>query len=393
MATNIFFFLKSKVQWGIVFGIFIFLVYSCRDTKSFLVEGDFTQAVPTPIKLYLLLEEGATLIDSIYLNEGTHFKLQGDAEIPSIYLIKYLNGQSIYLVIHPEDQIKLTINNSTREISYYVEGSADSKLINELIRKQNIVLNKIDQLSKKIAADPNNSVFRTEADSIYARLLKEHKVYTINFIYSNPKSLANIMALYQNFGVKTKPLFDRQNDIKIFDFVDSNLISLYPGSVSIKILDRQIAETKEQLKQKKYYEGTVTEGRMLNSFTALTTTGDTVSFIDIAYTLNILYYWASWNEYSMRELINLNNLLKKTTVPVNVITVSLDNSESELKKAMQADSIKTPVVCEYKYWDSELVKRYSIKRIPSLIMTNDAGVVVAKDIYSNELLNKISQYE
>jgi hypothetical protein len=375
-----------------IFFIIILLTYSCNNAKSFRIEGNLKKAVPTPVKLYLLLEEGATLIDSTNIEEGSTFMLKGKAEHPSIYLIKYFNGQSIYLVIHPGDNIKITIDNLSPEITYYIEGSADSKLVNELIRKQKLVLKKVDQLSRKLAENPDDIFLRTDVDFEYAKLISEHKIYTINFIHSHPKSLSNILALYQNFGVKTSSIFDRYSDIEIFDFVDSNLIALYPGSVSVKVLDRQVAETKEQIIQKKYFENTITEGRILTSFQNITVSGDTVTFPNVTGKLNILYFWASWNSYSMKELININNLFKSNANEINIISVSLDNSVEELKMVISNDSISLPVVCDYKYWESELVNLYSIRRIPALILANRDGLVIAKDIFSNNLTDKLSQY-
>jgi thiol-disulfide isomerase/thioredoxin len=356
------------------------------------VEGNFKNAVPTPVNLYLLQEKGALLIDSVEVKEGNSFKLRGEAENPAIYLIKYFNGQSIYVVVHPGDNLKISIDNTTPEISYYLEGSADVKLLNELIRKQNIVLKNIDELSRKIAEKPDDIFVRTDVDFAYAKLLREHKMYTINFIHSHANSMVNIMALYQNFGLKTRSLFDRYEDVELFDFVDSNLIALYPGSESVKILDKQVAETKEQIRNKKYYESSVTEGRLFPSFQDTTIHGDTINFPSSAAKINILYFWASWNPYSYKELVMLDNLNRSNGNVINVLSVSLDSSPDKLIQTITPDSIKVPVICDYKYWDSEIVNRLSVRKVPTLFVINAEGLVIARDIYAADLKNKISEY-
>lgn len=368
------------------------IAIACSKPKSFKIDGEFKNAVPTPVKLYLLLEKGAKLVDSVDIKEGNSFKLKGEADNPAIYLVKYFNNQNIYLVVHPGDHLKISIDNTTPEITYYLEGSADAKLLNELIRKQDIVLKSIDQLSRKLKTDPDNIFLRTDVDFTYSKLMREHKMYTINFIHSHPTSMANIMALYQNFGVKTHSLFDRYEDIEVFDFVDSNLIALYPGSESVKILDKQVAESKEQIRQKKYYESSVTEGRILPSFQEITINGDTLSFPSPTSKINILFFWASWNPYSLKELLNLDKLGKKLANEINIISVSLDSSPSELNNAIAPDSVKIPIICDYKYWDSDIINRFSIHKIPSTIVTNKEGLVIAKDIFSDELTNKVSEY-
>jgi hypothetical protein len=383
---------KIRIAFHILFTAIILLAFGCGGSKTFKVSGSFTKAEQTPIRLYLLLEDGATLIDSVYLSDDTKFQLKGEAEFPSIYLLKYFNGQSIYLAVYPGDKINVSIDNSTPEISYYIEGSADSKLINELSRKQNIILKRIDQLSKKLADNPEDLGLKSETDFGYSKLLREHKMYTINFIHRHPQSMANILALYQNFGIKTHSLFDRYNDIEIFDFVDSNLIALYPGSESVKVLDKQVAEAKEQIRQKKYFESTITEGRILAPFQKISVTGDTVIFPGISQKLNILYFWASWNNYSLKELANIRKLSVNSGNEINIITISLDNSSDELQKSLSLDTIPVQVICDYKYWESELVNQYSIRRIPALVLTNKEGLVLAKDVFASDLDSKISQY-
>jgi hypothetical protein len=61
-----------------------------------------------------------------------------------------------------------------------------------------------------------------------------------------------------------------------------------------------------------------------------------------------------------------------------------------LNSFLTTDSTKEPVFCDYKYWDSEIAAIYSIKRIPSVILTNKEGIIIAKDLFSNELINRVT---
>jgi hypothetical protein len=381
---------KIRLSASILF--FVIMMFSCKNESSFVISGNFRKPDPTPIKLYHLLEEGSQIVDSLNLTEGVTFKLRGEIDHPSIYLLKYFNGQSIYLIIFPGDRIKLDIDNTTSDLNYYVEGSPDSKLVSELSVKQNLLIRSLDELGKQLTGKPDDILLRIQVNGAYAKLFNEHKDYTRNFIYKHPKSMANIMALYQNFGTKSQPLFDRYEDLKLFNFVDSTLVTLYPSSEAVKVLDKEVAETKEQISQKKYLEKSVTEGRLLPKFYSATISGDTVSINLSSNKPSLLFFWASWNKYSVGELLNINRIQSLAGKEnLNIITVSLDNSPEQLNKILTADSISVPVVCDYKYWDSELAGRYSIRRIPSTILVNKEGLVVAKDIFSKELSDKIFQ--
>ena len=124
--------------------VILLFLSSCHQDNDFIVTGRFQQAEATPVELFLLLEDNSQPIDSVFAQDGS-FTLTGSTDHSSIYLLRYYNDQSIYLVIHPNDKINLTIDNSMPEIAYYVGNSADSKHIKELTDQQNIVLKQIDQ--------------------------------------------------------------------------------------------------------------------------------------------------------------------------------------------------------------------------------------------------------
>ena len=372
--------------------ILIALIPSCKQEKNFSVEVSLEVPDPTPVQLYLLSENRSELVDSVYLDENAKARLHGKAEYSSLYLVKFFNDQSIFLVIHPSDKIKLEINNSTDEISYYVKGSADSRLIKEITDKQNLVLKSIDQLSLVWEENRSDSTLRRSIDSSYSVLLKNHQKYTRDFIYANPNSLASILALYQNFGRKSQPLFDRYDDLDIFNFVDSNLTILYPQTEAVKALNKEVTETKEQIAHNKYIEKRVAEGLPLPKFKAISVDGDTI-IVDDGINMNVLVlFWASWNSFSVEELLLLNEFYKqRKTDKIKIITISIDSSKEILRDFIQNNSIELPVICDYKYWDSELVGRYAIKRIPSVLLTNKAGIITAKNIFSDELIEKLRE--
>jgi hypothetical protein len=371
--------------------VLLILLFGCKKEYNLRIEGRFRVSDQTPVRLYVLLQKTAKLVDSVNLTQGNTFVLKGSLRLPSIYMLKFFNGQTIYLVVKPGDKLKIDIDNSTQELTYYVEGSYDSRLIKELNDKQQIVLKQIDQLSRGLEEHRSDSSFHLAVDSAYAILLKKHKEYTLHQIYTNPKSLANILALYQNFGKKPQPIFNKYEDLKVFDFVDSNLVALYPESEPVKALDREVVETKEQIVQKKILENTVVEGRLLPKWSGLSISGDTINIDPNAGKAYLLFFWASWNPYSVEELKMVDSLFKMYGAKeLNVVTFSLDPSKDKLNSFLLTDSIKVPVLCDYKYWDSDFAASYSVKRIPSVILTNKEGIIIAKDLFSSDLFNKVT---
>ena len=376
----------------IISGIILSLILvfgRCSSEKKFKVQGKFKVTDPTPVRLYYLTEQNSQLIDSVKSVTGS-FTLTGKISFAGIYLLKFYNDQSIYLVIHPGDRINVDIDNAGSEISYYVENSPDSKRIKELSDKQNLVLRQIDELSKDWESNRSDTSMRRKIDSAYMSLLHRHKQYTESFIYEDPKSLANIMALYQNFGRKTQPLFDRYDDFNIFNFVDSNLVLLYPETEAVKALNREVNETGQEIKDKKYIEKIVAEGRPFPDFKYPDIHGDTLQITQTYNKPVVLYFWASWNPYSVTGLLELNNFYSNPALKsITIITISLDTSEEELKAFLNSKNIILPVVCDYTYWDSDIVGRYGIKHIPASIIRSKQGLISGIDILDKELITRI----
>jgi len=370
--------------------IVTFVFYKCSEDKKFIIKGHFRITDPTSIQLFFLSEQTSQLIDSVFTNTN-RFTLEGNINRSGIYLMKFFNEQSIYLVIHPGDRIRVDIDNTGNEITYYVEDSPDSKRIKELTDKQDLLLKQIDELSREWEKHQADTTMRYGIDSAYAALIIEHKQYSRNFIHENPRSLANILALYQNFGRKSQPLFDKYDDLGIFNFVDSNLVPVYPETEAVKVLNREVNQLKKEIEHNRYIEKIITAGRLLPAFRYPDINGDTLKAGFSQGNPSLLYFWATWNPYSVKELLAINDFAKKLqSSDITFITVALDTSEKELRTFLSANNIGLSVVCDYSYWDSDLVGRYAIKKIPATVISNKQGLIVGIDLFNQELVNLLN---
>ena len=365
-----------------------FILIACDSSDTFIIKGSFALKDPTPLTLFLLEENSSSLIDSTHTTEKV-FELSGKTDHPGIYRLNFFNDQSIYLIIFPGDKIRLSIDNSMSEISYYVENSPESKRVKELTDQQAITLRKIDQLSKAWEEYRADSSKRKIIDSTYMAIMRNQQEYTREFIYAKPASLANIMAIYQNFGRRNQTLFDPYDDFDLYRFVDSNLIALYPYSAPVIALNQEVNEIKEQINQRKYIRKIVEAGRPLPEFSYPALSGDTINITKKHNKPVLLIFWASWNPYSVNELLTAENTVISSE-KATIISISLDSDQKKLEQFLEDNPITLPVVCDYQYWNSELVARYAVKQIPSTLLCDAQGLIVAKDMFGEELYDKLN---
>lgn len=106
----------------------------------------------------------------------------------------------------------------------------------------------------------------------------------------------------------------------------------------------------------------------------------------------LIHFWASWNETSREENKTIYNARESyLSKGFDVLGVSLDKDLNEWKNAVKDDNIKWEQVSDLKMWQSEVVKEYLVNSIPSNILINDRGTIIAKNIKISELNNKLDE--
>ncbi len=367
--------------------------------RNFSVSGDLDLPADFNIKLIYLGIEQARTIDSLKMDNTKEFSLEGNLKHPGLFMLRIGPVEDIYLVIHPGDKIILDINNAKNGLSYTVEGSVDSRLVNEIMIRNKRVRASITQISVEYEQSKNNpETFLKEKirlDSSYDALIKNHKQQTIKFIKENARSLSTIFALYQNFGQhNSQPLFDKYDDLKIYDFVDSSLTPLYPSTDAVIALNRDVTAMKEQLKQKEYSEKIITPGKRFPDFTLTDITGKPVTLSNYKQEPVVFVFFAAWDEASVEMILNLNRMTGQYPLKnQNIIGISFDTSKEKLNDFVQSNQIKFPVICDYNYWDSPLVKQFGVREIPDLLLINKDHITYQRNLLLEELKQTLTEWK
>lgn len=382
-------------------GLTIFLlaisIGSCKNNKSETsIKGSLKIAMDVPVWLGDLNVENVIPIDSTKTNESGEFSLTLDVAEPSLYILK-VGPKSIYLVLKPKDDINIEIDNSIEESPYYVEGSTDSRLVQEIVTKQERVLDEITKISldyEESKMDPENFLEKkAEIDLHYNNLLENHKSFTRNLIINNPQSLACIFALYQNFGKTNQPLFDKFDDFDVFNMVDSTLSAKYPNTPAVQALNRDVTDIKAQLKYKNYAEKLTEPGRMAPEFDITTIDNNQITLSEYTNHPVIYFFFATWNKPSAEEALLLNEIFKKYRYRgLRVVGISFDSSEEKLRDFIEENKILFPVACDYLYWDSDYVKQFGVRELPELILLTPDHIIERRKINTTELNHILTEW-
>ncbi len=85
----------------------------------------------------------------------------------------------------------------------------------------------------------------------------------------------------------------------------------------------------------------------------------------------LMTFWASWDSASTKYIHSLKELSETSdTAMFRMISVSLDYDTAAWKKAINDNTLPGSHVCDTKMWESNIVKEFTINRLPFSILIN-----------------------
>lgn len=127
-------------------------------------------------------------------------------------------------------------------------------------------------------------------------------------------------------------------------------------------------------------------GKVAPEFALPDTAGVSVSLSSFRGKYVLLDFWASWCPPCRRENPNVvatyNRFKDKN---FTVVGISLDEDKSKWLQAISDDNLTWTHLSDLKYWDSEVAELYGVRAIPSNVLLDPEGVIIAKDIREEAL--------
>lgn len=106
----------------------------------------------------------------------------------------------------------------------------------------------------------------------------------------------------------------------------------------------------------------------------------------------LLNFWASWSRKSREEnpeLVKIYNKYNKKGF--EIVGVSLDEDNALWKKAVKEDKLSWTQVCDFKKWKSSSAQTYMIKEVPSNILIDREGKIIAFNLSTEELAMQLKE--
>lgn len=154
--------------------------------------------------------------------------------------------------------------------------------------------------------------------------------------------------------------------------------------------------------QKKQNLEGIETGDMAPNIILPNTDGEIVKLSELKGKVVLINFWAAWCVPCRKKAPELRQILKefKNTefddgeTGFEILAVSLDKNEIAWKNAIAKDSIQSFInVGDMKAWDSKAASDYNIKKIPTSILVDGEGEIIALNLKPKDLGKKLKKLE
>ncbi len=376
---------------------FLFMLLSSFLFAQNKIEYKITGLLPDDIydDTYVYLSDTVSLDNPsiIYLDsakiEGNRFTFKGVTnEKPSLHVITFSDNSVMggWVVLESGD-IYMDFHESG------LLGSVSGTPINNQLNEQ--VIGAMNTLHKKsmLLAALNNSI-ASKNDSLKLKIREAgvelhtfmNDVYypqLINFIKNNVEYPVGEFFLLQ-LG------FLRDEDQAV----------IYPklSERTKKKLNLITQAAKEEVSQRKKYEENIPESSKIGKPYIDIKTKDLndkafkLSNIIGTKKLIMLDFWASWCMPCLKEMPNIAKIYEKHKENgFEIIGISLDKNQSSWKNAISKNNMIWTHIIENKGWESDVMISYGIKSIPYIILIDENGVIVSRNLRGEKLASEIEK--
>lgn len=365
--------------------------------KEFVIEGEVTNGDGQMLRLYSYMGEEPKVLDSAKVENGK-VQVKAPVEGYTFYGLGKSPTEIATIISDGNDEIKVFINYNDIAYDSKVEGSVDSKLMNDFSKRHKSFFDEMTIYRDSLAGLSYNENQKRDSIIELANVLKtEFKQFIYDFIDQNPES----PAIYMTSG----ELNDPTNDIDYLRKIEKTIATTMPNSIYHDAINSRILQSEQLAAQMKEQEemmkkqqeimaaGGIAIGSPAPDLAYPDPSGIERKLSDLKGKVVLLDFWASWCKPCRMENPNVVRLYNKYKEKgFTVFSVSLDDNGDRWKAAIQQDGLIWPThVSDLKGWQSQPAQFYKVNSIPQTFLIGKDGNIIAIGLRGAQLEQKLHE--
>ena len=372
----------------------VLILAGCNNRNSIRITGTAKDTPGQQIYITRMDVDSPIKIDSSEIKKDGRFRFRIKATEPDFYQVGYSASEFVTLLASPGEDIRLEFGNARLSDDYTVSGSEGSSLVRELDLRLINTRNRLDSLSRIYEALADKPEFKEQGPLIedeYREIVKDERLFSINFILNNLSSLATVKALYQKFNDDSY-VFYQVRDLQYFKIATDSLKKYYHGSKHTLALEEFFKKGMDNFyaRQLEQLTSSIPETKLDPDLTDIK--GKRIALSSLKGKYVLLSFWSAGSKDCIAENLQLKEYYKiYKRKGFEIYQINLDQDEAQWKEAVRFDELPWINTREDDPLNPKNARLYNVKTLPANFLYDPEGNIIALNIHGRNLQIKLDQ--